>query len=459
MKHRFALVITSLLFHFTTHAQLWPGYETGRFAGVSSANTRPGTMAPMAFKVDATLFGVHVNTDPGLLFSKDIIDVVLTGGFKDLAGFSQLSSNKYSVFSNNQGPSVMVSATEKVTIAFAWNTRNMWLSNMTDPGFTSLFDKENDAPNLSGNNETANILYTGWNEFALGAGGQVFKEDFNSFSVGGFAKLVFGTGHMSINGTNMTYSTNADRVTDMSLSMQADISDNLYGLVDDGRPSLVDKAGYAFDLGAEYRHLNPRSCPGASNFMINAGFSLTDIGKVKYSSVQQYTEPTATTGDVSVQSFRGETFRATTDSLTNIFGSTPTAKTDFSEMLPMSLRAYANYNIRRRGIIYGELQLMFVQLVNPELPMFFRFNITPRFEDDRFGIYVPLTFSNYVPADAGLAIRLKPLIIGSGNLFTFWAYDDRGTPLDFYITLKVPIIHDSERIDWRTMGKRMNKRI
>ena len=128
-------------------------------------------------------------------------------------------------------------------------------------------------------------------------------------------------------------------------------------------------------------------------------------------------------------------------------------------MLPMSLRLYSNYNIRRRGIIYGELQLMFVQLTNPEMPMFVRFNVTPRFEDDRYGIYIPLTFSNYVPANAGLAIRLKPLIIGSENLFTFWAYDDRGQPIDLYVTVKIPIIHDSERIDWKTMGKRLHKRL
>jgi len=457
--YHFPLLVITLLAYSTAYSQLWPGYETGRFTGISSANLRPGGMAPMPYKVDATLFGIHLNTDPKLVFSKDFFDVVLSGGFKNLAGFSQLTSNKTAVFSNLQGPSVMIQATPRVTIAFSWNTRYMWLSDMTEPSVSRLFDKETTAlepPNV--NNETVNVLYTGWNEFGLGAGGQILDEDFHSFSVGAFAKLVYGTGHMSINANNLTYTSAGDRIGSMSLGMQSDISDNVYGLVDEGSLNFADKAGYGFDLGAEYKHLNPRVCPGASNYRLNVGFSLTDIGKVRYKSVSQYAETNAAAGDVGLESFRGNTLRATTDSLEQIFNVSPTTTENFSVMLPMSLRIYSAYNMRRRGIIYGELHFMFVQLTNPDLPMLFRLNITPRFEDDRFGIYVPLTFSNYVPFNAGLAIRLKPLIIGSENLFTFWAYDDRGTTFDFYITLKIPILNDSERIDWKTMGQRLNKR-
>lgn len=84
-----------------------------------------------------------------------------------------------------------------------------------------------------------------------------------------------------------------------------------------------------------------------------------------------------------------------------------------------------------------------------DMPVAFRFNVTPRYEDERFGVYLPLTFSNFIPAYIGLALRWKPFIIGSGNLFTFWAYEDRGKPFDIYFTVKVPVLKKEERVNHR----------
>jgi hypothetical protein len=45
-----------------------------------------------------------------------------------------------------------------------------------------------------------------------------------------------------------------------------------------------------------------------------------------------------------------------------------------------------------------------------------------------------------------MVFRLLPSRV---SLFSFWAYDDRGKALDFYVMLKIPILNDDERIDRR----------
>ena len=138
----------------------------------------------------------------------------------------------------------------------------------------------------------------------------------------------------------------------------------------------------------------------------------------------------------------------------NTFNINVSGLSDFTVTLPMSLRLYTEVNIKRRAIIYQEFHFMLAQLTDPNMPLVFRYNLTPRFEDYRFGVYLPLTFTNFDPVNAGLAIRLMPIVFGSGNLFTFWAYEDRGKALDFYVTVKIPIVNQDERIDWKAMTQR-----
>ncbi len=446
--------ISILIFSFpkNTSAQNWAGFETGRFSGISSANQRPASMAPMPFKVDATLFGLHLNTQPKNLFSKDFLDVALSGGFKNLTGFNELR-DKTSVFSNLQVPSVQVQAHERVSLAFSWNVRYLWFSELTEPRMAQLFNPDLESLELQGENETVNVLYTGWDEFGLGVAGVVWKDGFHSISVGGFAKLVYGTGHMDIAMQNVNVDASGNRVNHADFSVDATVTDAMSELVDDGTLRFADKAGYGFDFGFEYKFLNPRSCPGASNARAKAGFSITDMGKAFYHSATHSTKTNASADSISRDVFHNS-FANTTDTLQQIFELNEQVVSDFNVTLPMSMRVYTEVNIRRRWVVYGEFHFLFTQLTHPDMPMYFRFNVTPRFEDDRFGIYLPLTTTNYTPFDAGLALRLKPLVFGSGNLFSFWAYEERGKALDFYVTLKIPILNDNERIDWKTMNRK-----
>jgi hypothetical protein len=145
-------------------AQVWPGFETGQYSGISSANIRPGGMAWTPFKADATVVGVHLFSQTKNLFSNErALNMIASGGFKGLAGFSQLDVSRTVVMANLQGPSLLYSVNPKLSVAFAWNMRYLWSSRFSEPQLVKLFDDETPTLDLDGSGETATTLFNGWN--------------------------------------------------------------------------------------------------------------------------------------------------------------------------------------------------------------------------------------------------------------------------------------------------------
>ncbi|GIV33942.1 MAG: hypothetical protein KatS3mg031_1477 [Chitinophagales bacterium] len=430
--------------------QFWPGYETGRFSGTSSANVRPASMAPNPYKIDATLGAVHLFAHPQRVFSRDAAAMIFTGGFRHLYDFSKLSSPNMLVISNLQGPSVLATVNPKTAIAFTWNMRFLWASRLSAPGLSALFDTEAVQPDINESNARSRIFFSGWNEYCLGASAQIWKKTYHSLAIGGFVKIITGTADMRMHLKNTSVQTSGSKVSQLNTDMEITVSDQVISLVDDGRPNMTGHVGVGFDVGMAYRFENPRSCPGASNHRLKLGFSLTDIGFARYTRARAYKGQGALMSEIPLEAIRQTSLEQSLDTVAALLqvNSSATGE-EYRLLLPMSLRVHSEVNLGKRLLVYGEFHFLFTQLTDPQMPLVFRFNLTPRFEDYQWGVYLPLTFTNYLPASAGLALRWKPFIIGSGNLFSFWAYPDRDRALDIFVAIKIPIVQDNERIDYR----------
>lgn len=441
-----------LLSCLSGRGQYWSGFETGRFSGISSANSRPASMAIPPFQVDVTLAGMHVFTPAENLFQKDAADVIFSGGLKNLAGFSRHNQSKSLVISNLQLPSVLCPVKQKVSVAFSWNLRYMWLSEFSEPRVARLFDRETYELNLSGNNETVSAALVSWNEFGLGAAGELWNKTYHTLYGGGFAKLVFGHAGMMMHLDNLHIRASGTMVESIRFRIRSVLSGKANDLVDDGKPGFFGKAGYGFDMGLEYRWQNPRVCPGAANHRIRTGIALNDIGQMRFDSGTKYQKADAGTSEIGLQHFRNATgLSVAVDTLQKIFDIPGSATGTYKITLPMSLRIYTDFNLNHGIYVFTEFHWMFAGLMDKDLtpPLLFRYNLTPRFEDYRFGVYLPLTFGNIIPANAGFALRWKPLIVGSGNLLTFWAYDDTESTIDLFMAIKIPVAKMEERIDYK----------
>jgi hypothetical protein len=302
-------------------------------------------------------------------------------------------------------------------------------------------------------------LFNSWNEFGLGAGGEVFKKNHHRLSVGGFIKLVYGTGNLNFQLDEIEINTTDSTVEHIGFNLRAVISSQTYDLVDEGKFNLFDRIGYGFDIGAEYQFDKTDSASGFGSYRFKAGFSLTDIGQSRYNSALNHTGITVSADNISLDRFRdAPTLRAMVDTLEEIFDiDTLGTPANYNVTLPMALRVYGDYNFGKNLFVYTEFHFVFVNMMYDaaDNPLIFKYNLTPRFEDHRYGVYLPMTFTNYIPANVGLALRWKPFIIGSANLFTFWAYEQYGKPFDVYLTIKVPILAKEYRAN-RSNKKRQN---
>lgn len=413
-------------------------------------------MASTPFKADATVFGVHLFTQAKNLFSnEEALNMIASGGFRGLAGFNKLNVSRTTVYANLQGPSFLLRVKPKVAIAFSWNMRFLWTSRFSQPQLAKLFDDDSPILDLTGDGETALALFNCWNEFGAGAAGEVWRKEKHSLAVGGFVKMVFGSGNMNLNLDNIEVETNGDMIEHLNFRMKALMSEQTYDIVDEGKLKLFDRIGFGIDLGAEYQLKN--SSPAENSpYRFKAGFSLTDIGQTRYKSALNYTNVEVSGENISLERFRGaSTLRGAVDTLREIFDIDTSTTVDYNVTLPMSFRLYGDYNFKKHLSVYTEFHFLFIGMMNPgpEGKLFFRYNVTPRFENKSFGVYLPLTFTNHLPANAGIALRWKPFIIGSSNLFTFWAYDERGKSIDLFLTVKIPILPKAER----TMGNKEKK--
>jgi hypothetical protein len=212
-----------------------------------------------------------------------------------------------------------------------------------------------------------------------------------------------------------------------------------------------------FDLGAEYRYNRSTTDTAPSDYLFKVGFALNDVGFMRYKPALAYSQINVTADNLSLDRFRGlSSLQAAIDTVAAIFNVNESPASNYGVTLPLSFRIYGDYNFGKHLSLYSEFHFVFIRLINrsSKMPILFEYTLTPRFEDNRYGVYLPVSFTNYIPANVGIALRWKPFIIGSSNIFTYWAYKNNGKFIDLYLKFKIPVLYKNERVRYQ---KKMNK--
>ena len=92
--------------------------------------------------------------------------------------------------------------------------------------------------------------------------------------------------------------------------------------------------------------------------------------------------------------------------------------------------------------------------------------LTPRFENRSFGVYMPFAYDNVFDLNAGLSLRWKGIVIGSSNIFSRWFYPKNKQIDNVYLALKIPILKPGfkdikkkkrmrESPEWRYLNERI----
>lgn len=207
--------------------------------------------------------------------------------------------------------------------------------------------------------------------------------------------------------------------------------------------------GYGADLGVtiekkvtQARHYTPHS-PQSNckyiDYVYRLGFSILDIGAIKFKS-SYYREVSEANGEwVDYAATRGSNIDAIINTMDQAFQSGITdSKSTYSAMLPLTFSLQFDYNFGD-GLFINSTLMYGVPLKRAfggeRLSML---AITPRYEGKHFGISLPLSMNTIMKPAAGLALRFWYLTVGTDNISSYLINTDVYR-LDLYAHLKVPI--------------------
>ncbi|MFK8262789.1 DUF5723 family protein [Capnocytophaga canimorsus] len=439
------IALTALFSVGVSAQQPFSGIRSSSYLGVQSTLSNPANIVASSKKWDVNLLSFQVN------FANNATDLKLSSVKDDLF---KLENDKISGVINADvlGPSFMVGGSK---FAFALTSRARvfaHLNNLNTHLFKALSENKLTENYVLQSPENQGVTANGWSEIG-GTFSMVLFQDLNHvIKAGVTAKLLqgFTSSYVQINGLkdakievdgNELYLTNANAGVVM-LNSGVDFT-NLKNVSD------ITKSygkGIGFDLGLVYeRQLESADdwCPNCGigrGYRYKIGVSLLDIGGIKYSSNPQ------NSFQYLLNVPAGKRFRLDNlgDNLTQIqenlkkseYVKTGGISDSYKASLPTSLNLIFDYYAGSRFFVEFASQFNLVSKEDSAKNAYYAnsYSLTPRFEGKYFGFYLPLNYSDLSKFNAGVALRMGPLFVGSGSALS--VLTNKSKQADVYFGLR-----------------------
>ncbi len=451
------------LFSHLCFSQSYPGYHSSSYTGVYGILTNPADILNHRFRADINLVGFFTQVGNNqVTFKYHVSDGENNASRPDpIKRPGRLNFNT-DIF----GPSIMLRLSDKH--AFAITTRARLMANVNGIGANLLnltiqdsVDQSLIKANLAVSDISARVH--GWTELALTYSRQIAVTDYGVWKAGISLKYLGGLGAFFLNTNKLSFTyddslynptTNQtnEAVTNVQGSISLGYTKNIDSLNRSARDYLSFKnPGVGIDIGVNYEYRDEMQVYETSysektlNYIWRIGASITDIGFIRYNK-----QPT---GGFTTR-FSGNTFftndlnppsdSSSVEQMSNYYKRLFNARSQSSAItmqLPTALHLTYDRFFNRWAGIQAQLNvpIMFsalTQYSGTYNPM--SISVTPRAETVGFGVYLPLSYNTISGFQAGLSLRLGPLIIGSGSILNL-KFLNRTKGGDAYFILRVPI--------------------
>lgn len=423
-------------------AQSFNSQELDNYAGVSSLMYNPANITDSRFRTEVNLFHLSSNVANDY-YSLNFSNGLDSFNFDNDATTFPTEQNNFFLNLDVLGPAVQFNLSRKHSIALSTRIRGMYNINNVSGEFYQLVRDTDFDPGVDISARQDNLSSTGhaWGELGITYALVLLDEDEHFVKAGATVKYLVGGGAAFLNSDQLSvdYSANSREVfLDGNLEIAQSAIDNNNG--SNEYDFNFDNNGLGLDLGFvyEYRPETTRNLDGDLNvvgnnkYRLRIGASLQDIGSITYNDTQF--DRYVVDGRVSVIDLQNDFEQAIEDS----FMGTRTTE-DVAVSLPTTLRYLVDYRISKRiylgvtGAIANtdDRELYGNRIVNYT-------SITPRYESKLITVSSNLSFSDLTGFNWGAGVRLGPVTLGSGTLFSnLFQQDSRG--VDFYAGLKIPI--------------------
>lgn len=188
--------------------------------------------------------------------------------------------------------------------------------------------------------------------------------------------------------------------------------------------------GTAIDIGVEYRLLEQEVMTAVDeatdSYKWKIGLSLLDLGFNRYTYSSHSRQVSTLRDGITSQVLRDKfaapaDIRQFNDSLATIVESSERLQGNFRIVNPMRMVLNVDRNLGRDVYVNGQLVLNFAGLYNGQA-LTVRENqlltITPRWENRRFGFYLPVQYNRMHQFWVGSAFKAGPMLLGVHNVFS-----------------------------------------
>lgn len=457
-------ILLSLLLLFflrtTADAQPFAAYQNSHYAGVYGLMSNPASGAGSRYKWDVNIIGASVTAgNTYVRFPKSAIfnppDKFRRGEnwFPDT--LSKRTNQNGWGYAEIMMPSVLYAIDEKQSVAFLWRVRSAGNGGKPSTGIANFFAL--DFPNPRFNNRNMTLEYgaaTGhiWNEFGFSYS-RIIKDNGNGrWKAGITLKYLGGIAAGYAVADDVNFIQNSRRSGSItSGTLRYGYSENLdtWEKPHTSNFKPFQNPGIGVDIGVIYEwrsdgdgfgsYDNPWQTD-ADDYKLRIGVSITDIGGISYRKAANNTDLDLRKADFNPNTITykdGESLRQYAARLNRTF--TPIESDDrFFMALPTALNLMGDYNIDGRFFVSANavLALTAGQRKLSKNYALTQLQVVPRYETRMFGAYLPLTVNHNGQADAGAAIRIGPLLIGSSTIFTN-LFQQRINHADAFVALRI----------------------
>lgn len=442
-------------------AQTYIGYHSSPYAGVYAVVTSPADILNHRVRGDVNLVGISTGIGNNIIkfsYKKRNDD---NGGVTFPEPIQK--EGKMNFNTDVFGPSLLIRLSDKH--AFAITTRARVLTNVHGVGTPLLNSVLPDTLRsyLVGNRlslSNMSLNAHAWKEIALTYSRQIANTDFGVWKAGLSLKYLGGIAAVSFNSNNLSYI--HDSIVDPVDNKMKDALINGTGTIAVGYTKNIDSLtsndflsfkhpGLGLDIGVSYEFRDEMQVyetqysDRTANYIWKVGASITDIGFIRYNRQQtkgvsvNFKGNTYTLDQLSLPSDSTESYQ-----IANYYKNLFNANTESPEMtmqLPTTLHlTYDRYFNKWLGVQgQVDIPLLFSRIsyytgnYNPVAV-----HVTPRAEIPLGGLYMPISYNSISGFQAGAALRIGPLVLGSSSIINSRVLGKTKTG-DFYFILRVPI--------------------
>jgi outer membrane protein OmpA-like peptidoglycan-associated protein len=450
------LSICILLAWLSSTAQVNEVLKASQFGGISNVSYNPA-IADNRFLVDINLISLGVGVEnnyiglqPGTLtkhslfndpnFQTDHLQERLNGRPKRVFFGAQIQGPLSFMFSFGKNRS------NKNAIGVSWHANSIMNIDGMGEGFarSAYYGLGHKADSITGfnyknlNNKNFSAKTLAWADFGITYSRVVYDKGPHMIKAGVTGKFIVGVAGGYVSSKNIDYRIRNYDTIDINHS---DISYGHSDLISQNSPSRNDvmnglsKVTFGADLGMIYewrpdkeKYQYDMDCKkwwdnGVNKYKLAVGFSVIDIGRVKFAkpgNVRSYSADiqgydVANSGITNVH-----TFDSVFHSLPANFKADQAG--DFKIWLPTRFNLFLDWEI------YKGLGVNLNTTISPVLAKDYNqvhyptsVSLTPRFDWKWIGVYLPLNYNEYGNFGAGAGLRAGPFFVTSSNLITVFA--------------------------------------